>query len=157
MSPLKVAVTMYHREHDRWSQWALFFFGSVVSVFVLWRNLGSAIPLWVPSLVAFVLSVCWVMVALNIRASTFAWRDVALEIESMPEGSGRPFALYAEKAKLFSRRRDLCVTLFYWRTESFFSVTRILTILGVLSALLFLVLAVLSMFGLVVAPRPDAT
>ena len=151
MSPLEVAVTMYHREHDRWSKWALFFFGSVASVFVLWGELRS-IPLWVPALVATSLSLCWVMVALDIRASTCTWRAVALEIEASPDGSGRPFALYAEKARQFSRHRDLCETLFHWRTESFFSVTRILTILGVLSAILFLLLAILAASGIVNVP-----
>lgn len=156
MSPLEVAVTMYHREHDRWNQWALFFFGSVVSVFLLWGNLKPVIPLWVPAMAASVLSVCWVMVALNIRASTYSWRAVAKVLEASPQSLATPFALYEQKASEFSRLHDLWMTLSRWRTESFLSVTRILTILGVLSAVLFLLLAVLSVFGLLQVPEPKA-
>src|SRR4030042_5413231 len=80
MNRYEVSVTMFNREHDRWNQWALFFFGSIVSVFVLEEKV-AVIPSWFSPLLACVISVMWVAVAMSIRRSTTAWQETILELE----------------------------------------------------------------------------
>jgi hypothetical protein len=38
----EIAVRMFDREHDRWNSWAIFFFGSIASVFVVSDQTGGA-------------------------------------------------------------------------------------------------------------------
>jgi hypothetical protein len=137
---------MYHREHDRWNQWALFFFGSIVTVFLLWDQVKT-FPLWVPALICFLLSCMWVAVALSIRASTWAWREAVKEIEAQPTSDGPAFKTFEDKLDKFKRLGDLRTTLTRWRSESFMRVTRMLTLLGVMAALIFLALSVASYGG----------
>jgi Flp pilus assembly protein TadB len=85
MSPYEAAITMYNREHDRWNQWALFFFGSIVALFVLGGSLEKLFPPWVFCAPAAFLSLAWVVAGQNIRASTDSWRRVVLAIEKGEE------------------------------------------------------------------------
>jgi hypothetical protein len=35
MKKTEIALKMYLQEHNRWSQWALFFLGSIISIFTI--------------------------------------------------------------------------------------------------------------------------
>lgn len=137
MSALETAVAMYQREHDRWNQWALFFFGSIASVFVAWSQISQAVSLLVPALLSFVLSILWVLVALNIRATTRAWFDTILVLECGRPSNSPPFSMFLVRYEEFNRWKDFLETLAFWQLEPFKRVTRILTLTGVLSVLLF--------------------
>lgn len=138
----EIAIQMYEREHSRWNQWALFFFGSITSVFVLYNQLQSILPIRIPLLASACLSILWVLVAQSIRRTTWSWRQVILELER-DETAGKAFELFKQKGKRFSGWRDLGQTLQLWRAEPYQRVTRILTLIGILSALSFLVLAII--------------
>ena len=150
MTAFEAAVTMYHREHDRWNQWALFLFGSIAGVFALWNQLSDALPLWVPCIVCAALSAVWVMVAQSIRASTAAWFRTVKRLESNPRGCA--FTLFEEELGRSRRLSDLRQTLKLFTWEPWRRVTRMLTLLGVVAFALFLVLAVLSLCNVVASP-----
>ena len=143
MTPYEAAVTMFHREHARWNQWALFFFGSIVSIFVLGEKVKFHIPAWVSPLLACIVSGMWVAVATTIRGSTTAWRKTILELEAKgqyEEKEVKVFHIQEEKWHEFNHWNDLKTTLRFWKKETITSVTRILTLFGVISALGFLLL-----------------
>jgi hypothetical protein len=125
MTEREIAIQMYEREHSRWNQWALFFFGSITSVFVLYNQLRCILPLRIPLLVSAGLSILWVLVAQSIRRTTWAWRQVILDLEKV-ENAGKAFELFEQKGQEFSGWRDLGHTLKLWRTEPYLRVTRIL-------------------------------
>lgn len=141
MTNLEIAIQMYRHQHERWNQWALFFFGSIISVFLLWGQISSYVPLVVPAILAFVLSIFWVLVALSIRGTTRSWLRTILDLEEA-EGQEQPetlraFHLFHKHEKEFKARADLMETLRLHRGEPYRRVTRILTLVGVLSVLLF--------------------
>jgi hypothetical protein len=141
MTSLEIAVGMYRHQHERWNQWALFFFGSIISVFVLWGQVSAYVPLVVPAILAFVLSILWVLVALSIRQTTRSWLETVLDLEEAAvrgesESSGA-FHIFREHEKKFKAREDLTKTLRLYRSEPYRRVTRILTLVGVLSVLVF--------------------
>ena len=138
-----IAVSMYDREHARWNQWALFFFGSITALFVLYGNVKDILPLWAPLLISTILSLMWVLVALNIRATTRAWQLTITELEDN-ENPGKAFTIFEKKLTEFSRLRDLKDTMRLWTKEPYIRVTRLLTLFGVLSAAFFFVLFVLA-------------
>ena len=139
MTSLETAVEMYKHQHDRWNQWALFFFGSIISVFVLWGQVSTYVPLVIPATLAFVLSIFWVLVAISIRATTRAWLETILELEEAMENvqSAKPFHIFKKHESSFSVRTDFLDTLRLYRAEPYRRVTRILTLVGVLSVVLF--------------------
>jgi hypothetical protein len=108
-SSYDAAVKMFHREHDRWTQWALFFFGSIASIFVLSQYLTNMIPQWVFCGLAAFTSFSWILAGLNIRASTYAWRQVVMALEA-----GNNFRVFTKHRKIcdnFDRWNDLAQTL----------------------------------------------
>lgn len=136
----ETAVSMYQREHDRWNQWALFFFGSIGSVFVLWGQLHEVVPLCVPALLATILSVMWIGAALSIRASTRAWLETVKELENDGTCGDRVFHVFERHLENRRRWEDLRQCLQLWRGEPYKRVTRTMVLLGLLSALSFFVL-----------------
>ncbi len=108
-TPYDAALLMYSREHDRWHQWALFFFGAIISVFVVADRI--ALPLFVPSLFAFLVSLMWVGAASNIRATTEAWRETLLELETTPAPAIGAFHLFLDRLEDFDRSADLAAFL----------------------------------------------
>ncbi len=134
-----IAVTMYHREHARWNQWAVFFFGSISALFILYSKVNGILSLWALFLICTILSLMWVLVALSIRASTDAWRKTIAEFDDN-ENSGKAFAIFAKKLEEFPRFRDLKETVQLWTWEPYIRVTRLLTLLGIVSAVFFFVL-----------------
>ncbi|MEW6659330.1 MAG: hypothetical protein AB1424_11790 [Thermodesulfobacteriota bacterium] len=143
MSPYEVAVKMYHREHNRWSQWALFFFGSIAGIFVLSEKHAGSIPFWLSCFVASLLSGIWVVVAQNIRATTYSWMQVILRIECNEEVS--TFHAFEEELQKRTRIKDLLTTLCLWKLKTWLSVTRLLALLGVGSSLLFFIIGILAL------------
>lgn len=145
MRRYEAAVKMFHREQARWNQWVLFFFGSLVSIFVLGEKMKLYIPDWIPALLACIISVIWVAVATTLRASTNAWLKTILELEEKgrcEDTEVKVFHTQYEKWQEFSHWGDLKTTLRFWKKETITSVTRILVLLGVLSALVFLLLSI---------------
>jgi Ca2+/Na+ antiporter len=139
----ELAVSMYHREHTRWNHWALFFFGSIVSLFVLYGHVRIILPLWVPLFICLILSIMWILVALNIRATTRSWEETIIGLGSNLN-SGQAFQLFREHLEKFSRSEDLLDSLRFWSKEPYISVTRLLTLFGLFAAIFFLVLLLLA-------------
>lgn len=139
---LRQAFEMYRREHTRWNHWAIFFFGFLVSVFVVQKQLGSSFPLWGAALMASVITILWVFGAQSIRAHTWAWRETVKQIEDNSHETAKAYALFETKISEFSRWRDFGTTLAVWRTDTWRSITRIIILLSVLVALFFFALAV---------------
>ena len=121
----------------------MFFFGSITALFVLYGSVEDIIPLWMPLLISTILSLMWVLVALNIRATTRAWQLAITEFENN-ENPGKAFRIFEKKLSEFSRLRDLRDTIQLWTKEPYIRVTRLLTLLGVLSAAFFFLLFVLA-------------
>lgn len=93
----KAAVDLYKDEHRRWNQWALFFFGALAATFVAWDNtLKKEIPLWIPSIVAAIISYFWTCSAQAIRRSTRAWQ---ITIKRVEQDNVRPFTTHADEIK----------------------------------------------------------
>ena len=154
MEAKEVALEMYKREHVRWNQWALFFFGTIAAVFVAWDKLSDIVPFWICALVASFLSCAWSLAALSIRATTDAWRAVLERLEDGRDTEllDKPFHIFREELKrMESRWSDLKKTINFlcrdWWRKYIFSVTRLLVSIGLLLALLFFALAVLSLLG----------
>ena len=144
---------MYKQEHIRWNQWALFFFGTLASLSIAWAKLPAIVPLWIPALIAFFLNCAWFMTALSIRATTDAWESVIRRLEDNNNLDEKPFHMFREELKKQdSRWNDLYKTIAFWRRiwwrEYMFSVTRVLTLIGLLLAISFLTLAVAGATGL---------
>ena len=143
---LEIAVKMYHREHDRWYQWALFYLGSIASVFVVWGHIEKDVPLIIPCVFGFILSAFWVLASLDIRASTNAWRETITALQGGGIGGEiSALELFGEKLEEFGRLADLLRTLNLTNGEVWKSVTRKLTLLGVIYAVAFVVLGFLSL------------
>jgi len=148
MNSYEVSITMYKHQHVRWNQWALFFFGSIVSVFVLEEKV-VIIPCWISPLLACFLSVIWVAVAISIRRTTKAWRETIFQLENdniIEDNVIKAFHIQEEKWKKYNPWKDLKVTLCLWNMEALKSVTRMLTLIGVFSALFFFILFLKSIF-----------
>jgi len=139
----ELAVSMYHREHSRWNHWALFFFGSIVSLFVLYGHVKIILSLWVPLFICFILSIMWILVALNIRATTRSWEETIIDLGSNLN-NGQAFQLFIERLEKFSRSEDLLKSLRFWSKEPYISVSRLLTLFGLFAAIFFLVLLLLA-------------
>jgi len=137
MSPYEVAVRMFQREHDRWRQWALFFFGIIAFIFILAEKNPEVMPFWLPCFVAALVSAFWVAVAQNIRASTHAWRQVLFKIEK--DQHTQVFHCHDENWSSWNRLEDLRVTLRIWKPDTWLSVTRILALLGVVLCIIFFI------------------
>lgn len=143
MTHYETAVKMFYREHARWNQWALFFFGSMISIFVLGEKVNCHIPAWVPPLLACIVSVMWIAVGTTIRASTDAWRKTILELEDKGQYEKtevKVFHIQEGKWHEFNHWNDLKTTLHFWKKETITSVSRMLVLFGIISALVFLLL-----------------
>jgi hypothetical protein len=143
MSEREIAIEMYKNEHTRWNQWAVFFFGSIVSLFVLYDKIQSFIPLWIPLSIGCILSIIWIFVALSIRMSTRSW-DYTIRALEKNKDIRKAFELFTMYNEHFSRWCDFRRTMQLWKKEPYLRVTRIVTLFGVLSAACFLILAILS-------------
>jgi hypothetical protein len=138
----EMAVKMYDREHDRWNSWVLFFFGTLVSIFLVWNQIKNIIPLWLPCLLSFILCIMWVSVSLSIRESTWAWRQTVFSIEKGEIEDLKPFLYCEQKLDEFNRWKDLCKTLKLWTSEPYKRITRLLTLLGIILGIFFLILVI---------------
>ena len=159
----EIAVRMLHREHDRWNQNSLFFFGSLVSIFVIQKSVddltGSLIAPWMVYLLAAAVSLMTLSMTIAVRMSTDAWRDSVSEIESRCCATDlRPFEIYQ---KYYDTRpywkpcRDFLVTLGfllvlllrpllrhsnrckYLKDTHLLSVTRMITLLAFIAFAIF--------------------
>ncbi len=142
MSPYEVAVKMYHREHDRWRHWALFFFGFITGTFLLYEKYNTIFPFWLPCFISSFISGIWVVVAQNIRATTESWMRVIKHIEC---GQVKVFHKFNEELhsyNIIDRKEDLLTTLFCWKVNIWHSTTKILARLGALASFLFFIVGV---------------
>jgi hypothetical protein len=148
MDAYKTAAEQYKHQHERWNQWALFFFGAIASGFVIQNNVRDLVPIWPVAVFAAILSAGWVCAALSIRATTFSWLRVLEKLEDSP-GSQSEFKLFHEfEAELNQRKRlkDLCQSLKVWTAEPYLRVTRLLTLVGVVMTVLFITLSIVAFF-----------
>ena len=157
----EIAVRMLHREHDRWNQNTLFFFGVLVAVFSLRQYFQDLVPASLALSIASVVSLMTLGVALAIRNSTDAWRDTIRCIEKSTEAPDfQPFAIFQYHVDQHGWRwyvRDLLLTLCliplfwpaigigrkagYFRDDHFLSVTRLVSLLALIATIFFAVLA----------------
>lgn len=141
MKPYEAALTMYHREHDRWYQWALFFFAGIGAAFYIASE--YRLRLWMPAAASAAISLVWVLAASSIRASTDAWQTTLRHFESFPNSGKGAFKTFERCLDSYNYCHDFCLTLQFWRRRTFLSVTRLLVWSGLLGFLLFLGLAIL--------------
>lgn len=150
MTPYEAAVNMFHREHARWNQWVLFYFGSIVSIFVIGEKAKDYVPAWLLPLLCCFVSIMWVAVATTLRASTTAWRETILTMEENNQHLSedqKVFHIQEEKWKEFNHWADLGITMHFWKKDTITSVTRLLTLFGITSALCFILLFLITIYG----------
>ena len=140
MSPYEAAMTMYHREHDRWHQWALFFFAGIGATFYVAGQFRF--PLRLASVAAAAISLMWVCAASSIRASTDAWESTLLHFETNPQSKDTAFRFFHHHLDHYDYRADFLKSMQIWRRKTYLSVTRLLVLSGVLAFILFLGLAI---------------
>lgn len=133
----EIAVKMYDRQHDRWTQWAAFFFTAIAGVFLLWAHVKEYIPLWVASAVAASISIAWVSTGLGLRASTQGWLDVVKDLEAGKVPAGGLFREFESRRNAFRHWRDFLGILMVFSPRTCLHVTRVLVLLGVLSTCIF--------------------
>lgn len=151
MDKYQQALDFYKQQHDRWYQWAIFFFGVVASVFVVHDHVQKTIPVWIAFLTSSVFSTLGVCALLNIRASSDCWRRIAERLDGLNDEGRASFKLLDEfnkEFKSYSRWNDLCETLKLWTARPWVSLTRIVTLVTLLMALSFFVLFVFSLVQL---------
>ena len=144
MNPYEAAVSMYHREHDRWHQWALFFFAGIGATLYVADQFES--PRWLSSLAAAVVSFMWVLAASSIRASTDAWQATLLRLEASPDPKPGAFTTFKHQLDAYEYFDDFLKTLQFWRRKTYLSVTRLLVWSGLVPFLFFTTVAVLDGF-----------
>ncbi len=150
MKPYEAAVNMFHCEHARWNQWVLFYFGSIVSIFIIGEKAEDYVPVYVLPLLGCVVSVMWVAVATTLRASTTAWRETILDMEDTNQqlsGDVKAFHIQEKKWNEFSHWKDLKTTLHFWRIKTITSITRLLTLFGIISFICFFLLFIRTLFS----------
>ena len=147
MTPYEAAVNMFHRENTRWNHWVLFYFGSIVSIFVIGEKAKDCVPAWLscllPLLLCFIVSILLVAVATSLRASTDAWRKTILSMEENNQQESKNFKVFQvqeKKFKKFKYWKDLLETLCIWKKDRFKSVTRLLTWFAIISVICFIAL-----------------
>jgi hypothetical protein len=148
MENMKTAADFYKQQHDRWNHWAVFFFGLIASVYVIRNYNQELIPAWFAHLTAMAISIVWVWVALNIRASTFAWLQVRKRLEELPDANRETIRIFHEHEAEFSkydRLDDLLGTMAVWNGKTSHSVTRLITIVSVFMVGVFMVMFFLAL------------
>lgn len=141
----EAATHAWDRQHDRWTQWIVFYFSIVAADFLAWAQVDdeAVFPLWVAAAVGAAVSFGWVAVALAIRRQAKSWREV---VEAVEAGTSvTPFADYRKKLKQHTWREfftDLGLSLMIWRRDTLFSVTRWAVLLGLLATTSMVTLAV---------------
>ena len=136
----EIAVRMFQREHDRWIQNALVFFGSLVSIFLIYETLEDLMPISAVLALALVIAFVTVCVSLSIRGTSDAWRDTIRTIEESAAEDVRPFEIFQNHLGGHSYREDLGSILCFWRSKALFSVTRMYTLLAIVITLVFALL-----------------
>jgi len=132
---MKFASAKVDHEHSRWNTWALFFFGSLVSIFTVWSQFKSSLPSYIPFLSCAILSFLWIFVALGTRRVTASWVKVITRIERSSSKQFRPNSNYKRYEKVHSFSKDML-------RFSPFRVTQVLTYMGIVLMVVFLALAV---------------
>jgi len=135
----ETAVKMYHQQHERWTQWTVFFLGSVLSIIVVWSQVREDVPFWAAALPAAVVSALGISAAENIRGQAYSWQIVVEETEAALQracaGDERqvvtlPFARFQELLAEFDRLEDLKATLNIFSPVPYQSVTRLLVLIA---------------------------
>ncbi len=130
---LKLANEKVEHEHSRWNTWTIFFFGSIISIFTLWGQFKGIIPSHIPCIVCALISLIWVFVALGIRRVTASWVKAIEHIEASKSDNFKPNKLY----KKFEKNHKLYEDFINF---TLFRVTKVLTYIGVVSFILFIIL-----------------
>ena len=133
---LKLANAKIEHEHSRWNTWAIFFFGSIISVFTVWSQFKDIIPSYVPCIMGALISFIWVFVALGTRRVSASWVKVIKYIEASNSDDFKPNKLY----KQYEGEHSICEDFFDF---SLFRVTKVLTYAGIVSFMIFIVLGLI--------------
>lgn len=148
----QIATDMYKREHDRWYHWALFFFGSIASVFVVTHQSNGAVPVWAASLAASLVSLFWTAAADDILMTSHAWELTIHELENREESSARAFTLYWSYLNKNPWWTRVSLYVEFRRPR----LTFILMWLGALTSVGFLILTMALWFGWTVETGPHS-
>lgn len=135
MAAYDAALSMYLREHDRWHQWALFFFAGIGATLYIADQFQA--PRWLSSLAAAVVSFMWVLAASSIRASTDAWQSTLVQLESGVPPNAGAFTTFQHYLDTYDYGDDFLKTLQFWRRKTYLSVTRLLVWSGLVPFLFF--------------------
>jgi len=140
MTDKEIAFEMFKREHQRWNQWALFFFGILATLFYAAGNENLQHLRCLIYLMGALVSAAWVCAAFAIRASTGIWQQMLRDNERRerePDSCAfGPFLLYERRIKKWNHLRKFFGA--YSCRKFFFSVTRMLILIGGLIFLLCL-------------------
>ena len=134
---IKLAYDMLKHEHTRWNQWAIFFLGSIASIFIVGKNItfgNTSIPCYILAALSSFVSLLWIIYALAIKRSTLGWHKTIIEIESKDENES--FNLM----EIFKEKSDCSPFDGKWKL---LSVTNMLFVFGCMAYVCFLVLTIL--------------
>jgi hypothetical protein len=111
------AFEMFKQQHDRWKDWAIFFFGLIAAAFAIGSYAHPSIPICIPPLFGMIMSCLLVCVVLSIRATTNSWIDIIKDLEALDDEKQREsFDLMQRFMKKLNDRshwRDLGETLLF--------------------------------------------
>jgi len=149
MTPYEAALNMFNREQERWKQWVVFYFGCIVSIFVIGEKAKDYVPPWLLPLLCCFVSILLVVVATALRASTDAWRKTILYMEINNQEDSKDFKVFhiqeAEWEK-FNCLNDFKETICVWKKDTIKrvtrSVTRLLTLFAIISVFCFILLSI---------------
>jgi hypothetical protein len=129
------AAQCYLKEHDRWNQWMLFFFGIIAAVFLGWQQVKDTVPLWAACFLAGSASAVWLVASESMRASSWSWLQTSKEIETGCVTTA--FTVYESHFLAYSRWRDFAQTMNLATGAAWRSVTRALIFVVALLTLVF--------------------
>ena len=133
---IKLAYDMLKHEHTRWNQWAIFFLGSIASIFFVGKSIvfgSTSIPMYILTALSSLVSFFWILAALAIKRSTLGWHKTIIEIEA--RNQGKPFNLM----EIFKRNSNCSAFDGKWK---FRSVTNMLFLFGCMSFIFFLIVTI---------------
>jgi hypothetical protein len=67
--------------HSRWNTWAVFYFGTMVTIFSIWKETNESIPFYIPCFLTFIISFLWILVTLSLKKSSWVWLKMLKRIE----------------------------------------------------------------------------
>ena len=149
MTPYEAALNMFQIQQARWKQWVLFYFGAIVSIFVIGEKAKDYVPPWLLPLLCCVVCILLVAVITALRASTDAWKKTMLSMEANNQQESKNFKVFHVQKKIwedFNHWKDFKDTFYFWKKDTLTSVTRLLILFVIISVICFIALFI-TMFG----------